>query len=165
MSFASVPAARNSPPIPFLPLVCSTHAQSSFPVQSQSRHRRTKPPPCRCCLRGDPRSCLEVRNLPCPLHSPPLFSVARDFSSEFPAPPLSNPIMDLTLRCPYPVSAPTIGFPAPFPIFLDHPAALRPPEHPHPSSLMSISPRMRAPPPLVAGGKGPSRPPDLRHSP
>jgi hypothetical protein len=44
----------------------------SFLVQSQSRRHRSKPPPCRCRLRGDPVSRLEVRNLPWPLHFPSL---------------------------------------------------------------------------------------------
>jgi hypothetical protein len=84
----------------------------------------------------------DIRNLSSPRHFPPLFSIARDCSPEFPVPPPSYPTMDLILWCPYPSPSPTIGFPAPFPIFLDHPNNLKTPE------------QTRVVPPLVARGKG-----------
>lgn len=58
-------------------------------VQSHRYRRCSKLPPCRCCLRGDPGSRLEVRNLPCPLHFSLLISIARDCSTKFPTSPSS----------------------------------------------------------------------------
>jgi hypothetical protein len=77
-----------------------------FPVQSWICRHCSKPPPCRCRLRGDPESRFEVRNLPSPLHFPPLLSVVRNCSSEFPAPLPSYPTVDLHPPVPLPRFSP-----------------------------------------------------------
>jgi hypothetical protein len=77
-----------------------------FPVQSRSRRRCSKPPPCRCRLRGDPESRSEVRNLLSPLHFPPLLSVVRNCSLEFPTPLPSRPTADLHPPVPLPRFSP-----------------------------------------------------------
>jgi hypothetical protein len=104
---------------------------------------------------GDPKSRYEVKNFCYPLYSLPLLYVMRNCSSEFLAPPPSCPTVGLHSQVLLPRFSPTIGFPAPFPIFPSHPSHPKTPERPCPSSPSSVLPT-RATPPLMAGGKGQS---------
>jgi hypothetical protein len=100
---------------------------SSFPMSSRSHRCGPKPPPCRCYLYGDPKSRIKVRNLPCPLSSPPLLSIVHNCSKEFP-----SATAELPHHEPSPFGAPTLvqhppsDFPHPSPSSQTIPTALRP---------------------------------------
>lgn len=98
---------------------------------------------------------------PFPSYSLP-YAIARRSSPHPAEPPHCEPSPS---DAPTSVQPPPSDFPHPSPFSPIIPTALRPPERSRPSSLTSFPSRTRAPPPLVARGKGRSRPPNSRRSP
>jgi hypothetical protein len=166
VNFASVPAARNSPPIPRSSSSLPCPRSPPLPLQYWSHRHRPKVMSCHCRLFGDHEYHTEVRGLPFPLHSPPLLPILCDCSSKFRSATVKPPHCEPSSSgAPTPGQPPPSDFPQPSPSSQIIPAALRPLEHPFPSSPVSFLVRTRVTPPLVARRKGRSQLLDPRLTP
>jgi hypothetical protein len=83
VSFASTSATRDTPQFLLsLPDFLCPHSRAVLRAAAVVRHRRHEPSPRLRRHREAPRVRLEVRNLPCPLPSPPLLPAALNSSPE-----------------------------------------------------------------------------------
>jgi hypothetical protein len=151
-SFASTSATRDMPQFLLsLPDFLYPRSPAVLRAAVVVRHRRPEPSPRLRRHREVPGVRLEVRNLLCPLPSPPSLPAALNSSSESvgaaaePFRPGSPP--------PVPLSQPSPAskFPTPSPISQTTSVALRPAEPPRPCLRRAPPPRVRPPPPLLAG--------------
>jgi hypothetical protein len=162
VSFASTSATRDMPQFPLsLPNFLCPRSPAVLCAVAVVRHHRPGPSPRLRRHRGVPGVRLEVRNLLCPL--PSLYcTLLRSIPcwSRL-APPPSHFAVDHPPPVPLSRPSPHQKIPRAFPNLPGHPGRPKDPQSPRaPRLRRAPPPRVRSPPPLLAGEGDRSRPPN-----